>query len=89
MVGVSLGDVTKMSTRKLMRSVILLLIQCNCCLSSNSHIISVIVFFLPTHTQTRIYNCDGQLCPTGSSDPVKQIYKRFNTAAVELFASKK
>ena len=34
----------------------------------------------------RIYNCDGQLCPTGSSDPVKQIYKRFNSAAVKLFA---
>eukprot|EP01032_Pedospumella_encystans_P011506 gene11506-13373_t len=34
----------------------------------------------------RIYNCDGQLCPTGSSDPVKQIYKRFNSAAVKKFA---
>jgi len=37
----------------------------------------------------RIYNCDGQLCPTGSSDLVKQIYKRFNSAAVKLFAPRK
>lgn len=28
---------------------------------------------------TRIYNCQGQLCPSGSSDAVKSIYKEFNT----------
>jgi CubicO group peptidase (beta-lactamase class C family) len=27
----------------------------------------------------RVYNCQGQLCPSGSSDPVKAIYKEFNT----------
>lgn len=33
----------------------------------------------------RIYNCDGQLCPTGSSDAVKEVYRKFNTEAVRLF----
>jgi hypothetical protein len=33
----------------------------------------------------RIYNCDGQLCPTGSSDAVKEVYRRFNSAAVKLY----
>lgn len=32
----------------------------------------------------RVYNCQGQLCPAGSSDPVKAIYKAFNTAIINL-----
>ncbi len=37
------------------------------------------------HSVDRIYNCDGQLCPTGSSSAVKAIYKEFNTEANHLF----
>ena len=29
----------------------------------------------------RVYNCQGQLCPQGSEDAVKGLYRKFNTAA--------
>jgi hypothetical protein len=35
----------------------------------------------------RIYNCEGQLCETGSSDAVKEVYRTFNTAVVQLYAA--
>ncbi len=35
----------------------------------------------------RAYNCQGQLCPTGSSDAVKAIYKEFNTELTKLLPS--
>jgi CubicO group peptidase (beta-lactamase class C family) len=39
----------------------------------------------PSLTPLRIYNCDGQLCPSGSSDAVKAIYKEFNSQARRIF----
>ena len=29
----------------------------------------------------RVFNCQGQLCPAGSEDAVKEVYRNFNTAA--------
>lgn len=35
----------------------------------------------------RAYNCQGQLCPSGSGAIVEAVYRRFNTAAVDAFAN--
>jgi hypothetical protein len=47
--------------------------------------LSFIISCLSPAACVRIYNCDGQLCPTGSSDAVKEVYRRFNSAAVKLY----
>ena len=35
----------------------------------------------------RVYNCEGQSCPTPTSDAVKAVYKQFNSEAVRLYAN--
>jgi len=44
------------------------------CIDQDSDFWSVIL-------TNRVFNCQGQICPTGSEDYVKSIYRKFNTAA--------